>query len=231
MIILFIETASRVCSVCLTEGDRILAFEENHEERSHSRTLVLLIRGVLAKAGLSVTDLDGVVVSKGVGSYTGLRIGFSTAKGICYGQNIPLYGVSTLESLAWSMHQKPGLTPDDLIIPILDARRMEVYAAHYDIKMNLLKEDHAWIVNEESVNTLLENAKGRIYIVGDAVDKLKSLLIDARFELVYEECDSRFLIPPGLKAVENGESLDLAYSKPFYLKPPNITTPKKLPFG
>jgi len=213
-IILNIETATKNCSVSVSDGAEILAFKELNEGKfSHAEKLHSFILEVLELAKLEMKDLDAVAVSKGPGSYTGLRIGVSTAKGLCYALNIPLISIATLKSLAM---QIPANT-FDFMVPLLDARRMEVYSAVFDRHHIQVRETEAEIIGEESFKELLE--KGKVCFLGDGAEKCvdfikhkNALFLAGKYPSSHEMAilaDHKYKD----KAFE-----DLAYFEPFYLK-------------
>lgn len=213
-IILNIETATKNCSVSIADGTNILALKELNEGAfSHSEKLHSFIIDVLAAAGLEMKDLDAVAVSKGPGSYTGLRIGVSTAKGLCYAMDIPLISVPTLKCLAL---QVPSGTIDH-IVPLLDARRMEVYSAVFDSRHHEIRETEAEIIGRESFAGLLE--KGKVCFLGDGAEKCEKLLMHVNAEFLkgrYPSAKEMALLSDEKYSKTDFE--DLAYFEPFYLK-------------
>ena len=168
--ILNIETATTNCSVSLSkEGDILVLKEDNNNNYSHAESLHKFIDEALKSAQIDPSQLNAVAVSKGPGSYTGLRIGVSAAKGLCYALNIPLISINTLESLAYQVKIEEGY-----IVPMLDARRMEVYSAVYDAKHQQLREIEAQILDETSFKDLLEEKP--MYFIGNGVEKTKSIV-------------------------------------------------------
>jgi len=216
-ILLHIETATEVCSVALTAGDAVLGARETNDGNSHSKNLLPFIDQVLKETGHGMEELQGVVVSFGPGSYTGLRIGVSMAKGIAYSLGIPVITVSTLDSIAQGARLAEG-SPDNVIyVPMIDARRMEVFAAQYDSAMNPLKEVEAVIVDEESFNYILDNKI--VVFCGNGMPKCKELLSqfkNARFCNV--AISARNMLPTALQKWEAQDFADVAYFEPFYLK-------------
>ena len=169
-LVLNIETATTNCSVSLSkDGETLVLKEDNSLGYSHAETLHLFIDEVFKTAKLNPSDIDAIAVSKGPGSYTGLRIGVSSAKGLCFALNKPLIAISTLESLAHQIKYKDGF-----IIPMLDARRMEVYSAIYNSNLELHREIKAEILTEDSYSELL--AKHKVYFIGTGVEKTKRLI-------------------------------------------------------
>jgi tRNA threonylcarbamoyladenosine biosynthesis protein TsaB len=219
--ILNIETATKNCSVSIAkDGQTIVCNELADEGYSHAEKLHVFIEEVIAKAGISVQDLNAVAVSQGPGSYTGLRIGVSAAKGLCYALNIPLIAVDTLHALA----SQAGVT-DGKIIPMLDARRMEVYSAIFNSDLTVERAIQAEIIDENSFQEYTE----KVYFVGDCADKCKSVLTKDNF--VFLE-DIKY---PSAKAMskisfdkyQKSDTVDVAYFEPYYLKDFMIAPPKK----
>lgn len=207
-----IETATRNCSVALSKDGTVVAFREIAEQGyTHAEKLHVFIEEVLAEAGVTFSQLDAIAVSKGPGSYTGLRIGVSAAKGLCYALQKPLIAVDTLAVLAQAVPQVEGT-----IIPMIDARRMEVYAAIYNSKREELRSVHAEILTKESFATV----QGPIFIVGDSSEKAKTVLLDTRFHFI-----DTVVFPSAQTLCEIAEQKwlrqefeDVAYFEPFYLK-------------
>lgn len=171
--ILNIETATKNCSVALAkDGQTILCKEIAEEGYSHAEKLHVFIEKIIQEAGIRFQDLKAVSVSKGPGSYTGLRIGVSAAKGLCFALNIPLISVDTLQVLASQAKVAEGL-----IVPMLDARRMEVYSAIFNSKLEKQREVQAEIITENSFETILET----VYFVGDCSEKCQSVLVKSNF--------------------------------------------------
>jgi len=212
--ILNIETATTNCSVSLSkDGETLVLKEDNSLNYSHAESLHVFIDEALKTASLEASQLNAVSVSKGPGSYTGLRIGVSAAKGLCYALNIPLISVDTLKSLA---HQV--LCEDDaVIVPMLDARRMEVYSAIYDSKYVKIRDTEAQILNEDSFKQYLE--KHKVHFIGNGVDKLKTLIAHSNAVFVEDKLPSASEI--GILAYDKykkNDIEDVAYFEPYYLK-------------
>lgn len=223
--ILSIETATKSCSVALHEEGQLLGTQELHIDRSHSEYLAQMIKDLLGYTGKSMRDLSAVAVSKGPGSYTGLRIGVSTAKGLCYGLGIPLLAVNSLLAMAREVKQY-NLNQYDLC-PMLDARRMEVYCLIADRELNIKKPTEAMIISETSFKAELKI--GKIVFFGNGMPKSREILgrhENACFvENIYPKAASiGFLafIKWKQKEFENTETFE-----PFYLKDFITTIPKK----
>ena len=210
--ILNIETATKNCSVSLARnGETILCKEIAEEGYSHAEKLHVFIEEIIKESQLNIKDLTAVAVSKGPGSYTGLRIGVSTAKGLCYALGIPLISVDTLAVLAAAVTHNDGW-----IVPMIDARRMEVYSAVFDQNYNKIKDDQAEILTENSYSEVTDT----IYIVGDCQEKCKTVLTRANFvflpEIIFPSAQEMSTLSYA-KFVQN-DFEDVAYFEPFYLK-------------
>ncbi|MCX6290455.1 MAG: tRNA (adenosine(37)-N6)-threonylcarbamoyltransferase complex dimerization subunit type 1 TsaB, partial [Bacteroidetes bacterium] len=175
-LILHIETATTVCSVALAQDGKLLSLKEENKGFTHAENITLFISHVLKESGKLISDLDAVAVSSGPGSYTGLRIGFSTAKGICYALEKPLLSVSSLKSLAANALKKIVLPVPHaaLFCPMIDARRMEVYGAMYNEHLNDVEKVSAKIIDENSFSDALKEKV--IYFFGDGAEKCKTIL-------------------------------------------------------
>jgi len=218
--ILMIETSTECCSVALSEGGRILASRIDETPRMQSSMLAPYIVEVLEEAGLRAADLDAVAVSEGPGSYTGLRVGVSTAKGICFGAGLPLIGVDTLQILACQAEMPDQVRHDDRsqarIISFLDARRMEVYAATFDAEGRKCSDTAAVILDETSYQE--ELAAGPVLFIGTGVEKFQAICPhpNARFQPCFPLATA--MLKPALAALQKKEFKDVAYFEPFYLK-------------
>lgn len=218
--ILNIETATKNCSVSLSKNGQTVAIKEVSEEQfSHAEKLHLFIKEVLAFEGISLENLNAVAVSKGPGSYTGLRIGVSAAKGLCYALNIPLIAVDTLAILAEKISVDSGI-----IVPMIDARRMEVFTQMYNKDYSPLSLAEALIVDETAFVDISEN----IHLIGDGALKCKTVLSDDKFvfydDVIYPSANEMSRISYK-KYVENTFE-DVAYFEPYYLKDFMLTTKK-----
>ena len=209
--ILMIETSTECCSVALSDGAQIVAARINETPRQHASQLAPYIREVLQEAGLTAGDLDAVAVSEGPGSYTGLRVGVSTAKGLCFGAGKPLLGIDTLQILA---SQAEGSF--DRIVAMIDARRMEVYAAPFDCDGNKLDETRAVILDANSFRQELE--AGTVLFIGTGTEKFRHICPhpNATFRECYPLATA--MLRPALAALQKKEFKDVAYFEPFYLK-------------
>ena len=213
--ILSIETSTSICSVAIHEQGELIALAEIKEPGAHAEKLLLLVDELFEKAGLSFADLDAVAVSQGPGSYTGLRIGVSTAKGIAYALEIPLIGINTLQAMAASQQVDPG----DYVVAVLDARRKEVYTQTFGDSLQELSPIEAVVLEEGVFASILE--KGRVYFVGDGVEKVKEEVKSANALFIADLAISLSAKNMGVLASEKyvrKEWEDLAYFVPNYLK-------------
>lgn len=219
--ILNIETATKNCSVSIAKnGETILCREIAEEGYSHAEKLHVFIEEVIAASGISVQDLKAVAVSQGPGSYTGLRIGVSAAKGLCFALNIPLIAVDTLQTLASQANVSDGI-----IIPMLDARRMEVYSEVFTPNLEIKRGIEAEVITEESFSNYTET----IYFVGDCAEKCKSVLTKSNFvfleEIKYPSASAMSKI--SYDKYQKSDTVDVAYFEPYYLKDFMIAPPSK----
>jgi tRNA threonylcarbamoyladenosine biosynthesis protein TsaB len=216
-LILSIETSTRVCSVALHRQGKVLGVSELFLEKSHSGAITLLIQNLVTASGFHLRDIEAIAVSKGPGSYTGLRIGTATAKGLCYALNKPLIAVHTLEAMAYGLSRKvPG--NDYLFCPMIDARRMEVYCAVYQPGLQEVLPVDARIINESSFEELL--VKHKIIFFGDGAAKCKPLLSHSNHSHFIEDiypsaADGGWL---AFQKFTRNAFEDIAYFEPFYLK-------------
>jgi tRNA threonylcarbamoyladenosine biosynthesis protein TsaB len=219
-LILSIETATPVCSICLSDGDKILGIKETSDHNSHSRVVAVFIEELLRETGISKHNLDAVAVSKGPGSYTGLRIGVSTAKGLCYALDKPLISIGTLEAMAHGMKMYPWVEKSGLpviYVPMIDARRMEVFTALFDDKLLPLKETSADIIDADSFADFLKG--NHLVLAGDGADKCRGILSHPHITFLEDfTVSARYMTGPVNKLFESGIFEDTAYFEPFYLK-------------
>ena len=214
--ILLIDTSTNVCSVAVCNGMNVLAHEELMGENApHASNLTLMIERVVAQAGKTMNDIEAVALGEGPGSYTGLRIGASTAKGICYALSVPMIAISTLEIMAEQMFaQNPAA---QTVAPMIDARRMEVYTAVYNRDKGCLAEPCALVVDESAYQRFL--AMGDVYFGGDGADKCKSVINSESAHFIDDinplACNMARLAS---RKFANEEFVDVAYFEPFYLK-------------
>jgi len=226
MNLLLIETGTSVCSVALVRNGKLATIKENSDGRAHAQLLAPFIDEVFCEQRITASDLDAVAVSEGPGSYTGLRVGVSTAKGICYGARKPLIAVNSLLSLMHLAIDKKMLpTPDCLIAPMIDARRMEVYAALYDAQGVPVAPVEAKIIDETSFADVLSVRP--VLFIGDGADKCRTLLQHPNAHFADLSASAAGMLRPALAAFEQQQFVDTAYFEPFYLKDFVVTTPKK----
>lgn len=231
-LLLNIETATQICSVSLSQNGQLIAFRESRKGLDHATKLTPFIEEVLQEANFSYQDLDAVAVSKGPGSYTGLRIGVSTAKGIAYAQNIPLISVNTLQSLAWQIihRNKAEMPVDAWLCPMIDARRMEVYSVFFDRSLQAKTDISAEIITENSFAQTL--AQRPVYFFGNGAAKCQQVITHANAHFISDiSLSSNDMISLSLEAFLNKKFEDTAYFEPFYLKDFIATVPKKNIFG
>ncbi len=267
--ILNIETATKVCSIAIGKDGKLIALKEADKEKSHSSVITLFIQEVLKEASIALSSLDAVAVSKGPGSYTGLRIGVSTAKGVCYSLDKPLIAISTLQAMALgaappgppvgggsqhsetpssppptppkggeSQRSKTHYNPSDksdaipkvspqrgdgrgaavLFCPMIDARRMEVYTAFYDMNNNEVRKTSADIIDENSYTDILD--KNKVVFFGDGAAKCKEVLSHYTSAIFVDNVfpSARNMIPLSEKAFNDRQFGDVAYFEPYYLK-------------
>ncbi len=224
-LILQIETATASCSVALAEAGIVIACKEANERNIHASHLTLFIDEVMQKAGKKYTDLDAVAVSMGPGSYTGLRIGVSTAKGLCYALDKPLIAVNTLTAMAAGVLNQNSFPKPALLCPMIDARRMEVYTAFFDVNLNEIEKVQAKILDENSFDQYI-GAYDLVFF-GDGAEKCNPLyeqMLNVKF-LDFQN-SATHLSKLALAKLEAGQLEDVAYFEPFYLKDFMVTKPK-----
>ena len=244
--ILNIDTATSACSVALSHNGQLLSIANSAIGNSHSAVLTTLIEEVLSNSATSISNIDAIAVNEGPGSYTGLRIGVSTAKGLCYALDKPLIAISGLKSMAVGMSEErkvksekgeaASLKPqassrkpearsekrearsEILLCPMLDARRMEVYCAFFDFQLNIVRETSAVVIDEHSFSDVLQ--ENLVLFAGDGAEKCKAILEkyeNARFIDDFKP-SAKFMIPLAEERFARHEFENLAYFEPFYLK-------------
>jgi tRNA threonylcarbamoyladenosine biosynthesis protein TsaB len=228
--IICLETSSLVCSVALCDSNGVTALKESDESKSHASRLTILIEELLSEAGIKAGDLEAVAVSRGPGSYTGLRIGVSVAKGIAYAASIPLIGVDTTLSMFHGMTEyasrKYGTDDSSLFVPMLDARRMEVYYSIFKGDGRIAREVSAEIIDENSFSEF--PAEVKMVFFGDGALKCREILkgenkiFDDNFRI-----SAAYMYKPAYKAFKEHKFEDIAYFEPFYLKDFITSQPKK----
>ena len=225
--ILHIETSTSACSVAISnEGENVFE-KKDLIGPSHNVSLGVFVDEALSFADSHALPLDAVAVSCGPGSYTGLRIGVSMAKGICYGQDLKLIGIPTLKVMCVPVLLYKELPDDALLCPMIDARRMEVYAAIYDRSLNTVREIGADIVDENSYSEYLD--KQPVYFFGNGAAKCKEKLTHPNAHFIDNITPlASMMFPLAEKAIADNDYKDVAYFEPFYLKEFIAGTPKKL---
>jgi len=228
--ILCLETSTPVCSVALCGKNGPVALKESSEDKSHASMLTVFIEELLSEAGIRAADLEAVAVSKGPGSYTGLRIGVSTAKGIAYAASIPLIGVGTTLSMfhgiTENIRNKYGLDENSLLVPMLDARRMEVYYSILTTGGDPVREITAEIIDELTFSDIPESV--RLLIFGDGASKCRQVLKRDNIFFADEfRISAAYMYRPAFKSLGERQFEDVAYFEPFYLKDFITSRPKK----
>ncbi len=244
--LILIETSTALCSVALAENGEVVSYKESSAPKAHASLTAVFIQEMLDERGITLADCDAVCVSMGPGSYTGLRVGVSTAKGLCFGARKPLLAVGTLDTLvAQASHVIPDtahVIPDtahvipDLIrdlppegfryiIPMVDARRMEVYTAMFTPDGQQLTETAPVIVDESSFAPQL--ADGPTLFIGDGAGKCAGVITHPNARFIQCHPNAAAMLAPALKALRSGSFVDVAYFEPFYLKEFVATVSKK----
>ena len=213
-IILALDTSTKNCSVALFNGNKIIALkEQNSDGYTHAEQLTLFIDQVVKSASGTLKEIKAIAISKGPGSYTGLRIGTSTAKGLCYALDIPLISISTLKAMAFTMTKSHVA---DIYCPMIDARRMEVFSAVYNVKNNEIRGVQADVVDEQTYTNFLNN---EVLFFGDGALKCKEIINhkNAKFiEGIYPSAKNLVILANA--KFENKDFEDVAYFEPYYLK-------------
>ena len=235
--IILIETSTALCSAALAEDGKITAYRESSAPKAHASLTAVFIKEMLEERGLTIADCDAVCVSKGPGSYTGLRVGVSTAKGLCFGARKPLLAVGTLDTL---VAQAPDeiATRDDVkyIIPMIDARRMEVYAAVFEVNNVIGNSEATWqsqqitqtapaIIDENSFSEYLE--LGPCLFIGDGAGKCADVIKHPNAQFIQCHPTAAAMLAPAIEAYNAKRFEDVAYFEPFYLKEFVATVSKK----
>lgn len=225
--ILALETATKSCSTCLGKDGQPWVVRETKSDTGHAETMTLYIEEVAKTAAIDLKDIDAVAVSQGPGSYTGLRIGVSTAKGLCYALDKPMIAVDTLEALAFGARQQHRQSKT-AYVALMDARRMDAYVGIYDDDLNSIKAPYFATLEANSFDFLLEmNAIEQVVLVGDAVEKYAPIVTNDKIILSPVRLpSSKYMTALAQEAFIQQKFVDVAYFEPFYLKQPNITKPK-----
>lgn len=214
--IIYIETSTALCSTALSRDGKIISTRTN-DERKHASLTAPFVKEMLDEHGLGVKDCDAVCVSMGPGSYTGLRVGVSTAKGLCFGAGIPMIGVGSLDTLVWQAIDWELLPVGCRhIVPMIDARRMEVYSAVFDPDGRQVRETAPEIVTEDSFADIL--ADGPVLFIGDGARKCADVIKSANATFIDACPEAKSMLHPAELKYAASDFLDTAYSEPFYLK-------------
>lgn len=221
--ILHIETATSTCSVAISYNGKLISTNTTSESNMHTKRINLMIEELMSQNSMDLKDLAAISVSIGPGSYTGLRVGLSAAKGLAFALDIPIIGISTLEALAQAHKDN---TEGKAVISTLDARRNEVYMAIFDHSLNLLRGDHCLIIKENEYPEAWPAPENLIFC-GNGANKIGELLPDFDLKCVESECDAGQQAELAHYKLRNQKVDDINYLKPNYLKPPHITQSKK----
>lgn len=217
-LILHIDTAVSSASICIAQNGVLLGMTENKNQKEHAEWLHPSVDKLLKENGFTITDLTAIAVSNGPGSYTGLRVGLAAAKGFCFALDIPLITLSTLEVMAVAAidTQKNNTSINQLLCPMIDARRMEVFAALYDYNLKMIQPPHALVIDEKSFEK--ELATEKILFFGNGAEKCKNIInnSNALFETV--EQNASFMVALAEKKMQGKDFADVAYAEPFYIK-------------
>ena len=219
--ILLIETSTALCSVALAQDGKITSYRESSAPKAHASLTAVFIQEMLAEHGLTLADCDAICVSKGPGSYTGLRVGVSTAKGLCFGSGKPLLAVGTLDTLVAQADEIGGIK---YIIPMIDARRMEVYTAVFENGVQIT-ETSPMIIDETSFAEYLE--QGPCLFIGDGAGKCADVIKHPNAQFCQCWPKASAMLEPAMKAYKEKRFEDVAYFEPFYLKEFVATVSKK----
>lgn len=224
--IILIETSTSLCSTALVEDGKVVCERLSTEPRAHASMTAPYVNEMLRERGLGVKDCSAVAVSKGPGSYTGLRVGVSTAKGLCFGAGIPLISVGTLDTLVWQA-MDDGLVPEGCryIVPMVDARRMEVYTAIFTPDGKQVTPTEAMVVGEDSFKEQL--SEGPVLFIGDGAGKCQGVINSHNAHFVQCCPKASGMNRPAVAALNEGKFEDVAYFEPYYLKEFMTTTSKK----
>lgn len=226
-LILNLETSTKNCSVAIGDENAILALKElSNDQYIHSEKLHIFIQEALSEAGISLKDIEAVAVGKGPGSYTGLRIGVSAAKGFCYALSIPLISEDGLQILVSDFLAENEVGENDLIIPMLDARRMEVYCSTHNVQGARLSEIEALVIDENSFSGI---EAPRIHLIGDGSEKCREVLNSDRFVFhLLQYPSAKALNALAQQKLATNQIENMAYFEPFYLKDFVAGKPKKM---
>ncbi len=225
--ILNLETSTEICSVAIGKADQLLCLEEIEQPYQHASQITLLINKCLENTGLSLNEITAVAISGGPGSFTGLRIGASIAKGITYALDKPLIAVDTLQALAYAARKSRKNNNKVLYAPMIDARRMEVYTGLYNSDLKSIVSPHALILQEDAFSQWLDE-DFKIILSGNGVEKSKTVLRHPNITFQPSNCSAQNMVELAYQSFSKESFENPAYFAPLYLKPPNITKPKKI---
>lgn len=219
-LLLLVETATTSCSVALAADEHIIALREIDQRNIHAEVITIFIEELFKETGKTYEQLDAIAVSCGPGSYTGLRIGVSTVKGLCFSLDKPMIAIETLSAMAHGFINRGAtlIENDTLLCPMIDARRMEVYTALFDAVGNEVKPTAAEIIDGDSFNDLLD--KQQIIFFGDGANKCRSVLAAHTNALFADNFinSAQDILTPAIEKLRNNDFVDVAYFEPFYLK-------------
>ncbi|MDT3357429.1 MAG: tRNA (adenosine(37)-N6)-threonylcarbamoyltransferase complex dimerization subunit type 1 TsaB [Bacteroidota bacterium] len=223
--LILIETSTSLCSTALSEDGKIISYKEN-ADRSHASLTAQFISDMLEEHGLTAGDCDAVCVSMGPGSYTGLRVGVSTAKGLCFGAGKPLLAIGSLDILVWNAISGSKL-PEGCryIVPMIDARRMEVYSAVFTPDGRQVRETAPAVIDKDSFSDLL--AEGPVLFIGDGAGKCEGVIDNPAAHFINVCPDAASMLVPAENEYKEKRFKDVAYFEPFYLKDFVATVSKK----
>ena len=217
-----LDTATEVCSVAIGQGNEVIVTNDIARKNSHTETITLQIAQCMKEAGLQYHQIDAIGISSGPGSYTGLRVGTSVAKGLCYALDIPLIAIETLKGLAAGL--KTEFDAGTVICPMIDARRMEVYAADYNKKLEELRPVYNLILGE---GVMAESGYDHLVLCGNGAHKAEGIDLGVTFDIISTSCSASNLLKICNDLFLKGKIEDMAYFSPFYFKSPNVTKSKK----
>ena len=223
--IILIETSTALCSVALAEDGVITAYKESSAPKAHASLTAVFIDEILKEKGLTMSDCKAVCVSMGPGSYTGLRVGVSTAKGLCFGSGLPLIAVGTLDTLVAQAQVSGQIGNARYVVPMVDARRMEVYTAIFTPEGKQITETAPMIIDENSFAEQL--AEGEVLFIGDGAGKCADMIKHPNAKFIQCNPQASAMLSPALAAYKEKRFEDVAYFEPFYLKEFVATVSKK----
>ena len=223
--IILIETSTALCSVALAEDGVITAYKESSAPKAHASLTAVFIDEILKEKGLTMSDCKAVCVSMGPGSYTGLRVGVSTAKGLCFGSGLPLIAVGTLDTLVAQAQVSGQIGNARYVVPMVDARRMEVYTATFTPEGKQITDTAPMIIDENSFAEQL--AEGEVLFIGDGAGKCADMIKHPNAKFIQCNPQASAMLSPALAAYKEKRFEDVAYFEPFYLKEFVATVSKK----